>query len=295
MAADEKNFRSAYYDKVASRSVEEKKSLEIILKDKPLDRRKLKQFCLGFCVPIAYRNLLWKLLLDVVPVHVECHTFIMNQRKQEFNDLLNAVKVLRSVDVNTPKSQVFLAMWLLQSGNFSIDMNLINNKGFLAIVQSFGQFFDDDVDIYWLSRNLYAKTLSIHREIRSLVNVSCVLLEKEDNNLYKHLRKNGILENLPLDKWFICCFAGILNETALGKIWDKFVAGSVKIMAFVATILLINFKSKLLKCTEIYDAQNCLKEIPDEIADVIANKSIEMWQQYGSPLLLSDVKNIHHS
>lgn len=63
MATDERNFRSAYYEKVASRSVEEKKSLEIILKDKPLDRRKLQQYCLAFCVPIAYRNLLWKLLL----------------------------------------------------------------------------------------------------------------------------------------------------------------------------------------------------------------------------------------
>lgn len=61
--ADERNFRSAYYEKVGFRSVEEKKSLEILLKEKPLDHGKLKQFCLRFSVPTTYRNLIWKLLL----------------------------------------------------------------------------------------------------------------------------------------------------------------------------------------------------------------------------------------
>lgn len=65
MATDERNFRSTYYEKVGFRSVEEKKSLEILLKDKPLDRSKLKQFCLRFSVPATYRNLLWKLLLGI--------------------------------------------------------------------------------------------------------------------------------------------------------------------------------------------------------------------------------------
>lgn len=66
MAVDERNFRSAYYEKVGFKSVEEKKSLEILLKDKPLDRVKLKQFCLRFSVPAIYRNLVWKVLLGKV-------------------------------------------------------------------------------------------------------------------------------------------------------------------------------------------------------------------------------------
>lgn len=75
MATDERNFRSAYYEKVGFRSVEEKKSLEILLKDKPLDKSKLRQFCLRFSVPATYRNLLWKLLLGnfwlyVVAAHI---------------------------------------------------------------------------------------------------------------------------------------------------------------------------------------------------------------------------------
>lgn len=63
MAADERNFRSTYYEKVGFRSVEEKRSLEILLKDRPLDQGKLKQFGLRFTVPAVHRNFVWKLLL----------------------------------------------------------------------------------------------------------------------------------------------------------------------------------------------------------------------------------------
>lgn len=42
MADDpQRNFRSAYYEKVGFRGVEEKKSLEILLKDNPLGRWRL--------------------------------------------------------------------------------------------------------------------------------------------------------------------------------------------------------------------------------------------------------------
>lgn len=234
MATDERNFRSAYYEKVGFRSVEEKKSLEILLKDKPLDRGKLKQFCIRFSVPGTYRNLVWKLLLGtiqyfstellirpfivgVVHVHTECHGFIMDQRKQEYNDLLRALNVLKVIDQNTPKSQLFLFMWVLQSGNFTLEVNLFHEKGFLPIVQSFIQFFDDDVDIYWLARSFYNNVKKFEHEIPKLVECSHNLLEKEDAAYHKLLVSNDIMNNLPLSMWFSCCFAGVLNESALAK------------------------------------------------------------------------------
>lgn len=33
------------------------------MKEKPWDKMKLKQFCLRFTVPAAYRNVVWKVLL----------------------------------------------------------------------------------------------------------------------------------------------------------------------------------------------------------------------------------------
>lgn len=67
--SDERNFRSTYYEKVGCRSVEEKKSLEILLNNKPINRIKLKQFCLRFTVPTVYRGHLWNLLLGKPKIH----------------------------------------------------------------------------------------------------------------------------------------------------------------------------------------------------------------------------------
>ncbi|KPI93649.1 TBC1 domain family member 7 [Papilio xuthus] len=112
---DERNFRSSYYEKVGCRGVEEKKSLEILMKEKPWDKVKLKQFCLRFMVPASYRNLVWKVLLDIIPVYADSHQFVMEQRKQQYGDLLYAVDMLDLVDMSAPRTEILLAMWLLEN------------------------------------------------------------------------------------------------------------------------------------------------------------------------------------
>uniref|UniRef100_A0A1Y7VJF2 TBC1 domain family, member 7 n=1 Tax=Mus musculus TaxID=10090 RepID=A0A1Y7VJF2_MOUSE len=59
----QRNFRSVYYEKVGFRGVEEKKSLEILLKDDRLDIEKLCTFSQRFPLPSMYRALVWKALL----------------------------------------------------------------------------------------------------------------------------------------------------------------------------------------------------------------------------------------
>ena len=58
-------IRSNYFEKLGVKGVEEKKSLEILLKEQSLDLEKLTQFCLKFPVPATYRIYLWKLLLGI--------------------------------------------------------------------------------------------------------------------------------------------------------------------------------------------------------------------------------------
>ena len=60
---DHRNFRSTYLVKVGINKIEEKKSIEILLKEYPLDLMKLRQFCLKFQIPVTYRLHLWKVLL----------------------------------------------------------------------------------------------------------------------------------------------------------------------------------------------------------------------------------------
>lgn len=105
------------------RSVEEKKSLEMLLRDQPFDKAKLKQFCLRFTVPGMYRNLLWKILLGVIPIYEECHEFIMAQRTAEFKDLKKALKNAKIADDSTMPHQMFLMMWLLRTRRAKIDIH----------------------------------------------------------------------------------------------------------------------------------------------------------------------------
>ena len=42
----ERNFRSHYYEKMGFRGVEEKKSLDILLREKPIDLARIHNFCL---------------------------------------------------------------------------------------------------------------------------------------------------------------------------------------------------------------------------------------------------------
>lgn len=289
MAAEERNFRSAYYEKVGFRNVEEKKSLEILLKEDTLEVGKLRQFCLRFFVPEGYRSLLWKVLLGVLPVHMKCHDFIMTQRRQEYGDLLHALIIMKVIDVNqTPKSHIYYAIWLLHSGNLTYDIHLNEDRGFLPIVQTLMNLFDNEVEIYWLARNLYDNILKYEGDFMKLREISINVLNREEPELFKHFEQIGVLETLPLIKWFYCCFAGVLYEVALAKIWDKLCGGSYKIMVYVVLSIFSNLKSRLEKCNDLSGVLICFKNIPKENADIIVNKSIELWQQHGSPLTVHD-------
>lgn len=95
----------------------------MLLRDQPFDKAKLKQFCLRFTVPAIYRNLLWKILLGVIPVYEESHEFVMAQRTAEFKDLKKALRDAKIADDSTKPHQMFIMMWLLRTRRAKIDIS----------------------------------------------------------------------------------------------------------------------------------------------------------------------------
>lgn len=152
-------------------------------------------------------------------MQVDCHPFVMSQRKQEYNDILHTLMVIRAVDEKTPKSQVFLTMWLMKKGELTFDLNMVSQDSlsFNAIVKCLMHFFDDDTDIYWIARKFYDKVVNMKTDIPRLIEATHNLFEKEDTELYRSLMQNSIMESLPLATWFDCCFAGIINENCIIK------------------------------------------------------------------------------
>ena len=53
---------------------------------------------------------------------------------------------------------------------------------------------------------------------------------------------------------------------------------------FVAVVILRTLRRNLLNCLMTDNVLKYLRNIPEETAEVIVNKAIEMWQQHGSLL-----------
>ncbi|XP_034944065.1 TBC1 domain family member 7 [Chelonus insularis] len=291
---DERNFRSSYYEKVGFRSVEEKKSLEILLKERPFDKAKLKQFCLRFTVPAIHRNFLWKILLGITPIYPESHEFVTKQRKKEFNDLKNALKVTRIIDENAKSHQILLTMWLLRTRRVKMDINAQLDTPLLRamsrmseslwhIMEGDGEY-ENMIDIYWLLDGFLDHVEKFHNDGR-LIECTSTLLEKEDPCLYKHLLKFETFNHIPFDRWFGSCFAGTISDRSLPKIWDKIAVGAYKILAFIAAVIFMTLRRLLLNCDNINRVLETISNINEETSEVIVNKAIELWQQSGSGLV----------
>ncbi|KAM3957281.1 TBC1 domain family member 7 [Aphomia sociella] len=283
---DERNFRSSYYEKVGCRGVEEKKSLEILMKEKPWDKVKLKQFCLRFSVPAAYRNLVWKVLLDILPVYPDSHQFVTEQRTEQYNDLLYAVEMLDLVKMDAPRSKILFEMWLLENEErrppIFPETNFSSADTFIPIAETLEELYADEVDIYWFTKSLTDLVKNMQRDLFKLKEAFQTMLEKEDEELYNHLVDINALEVLPLTKWFNCCFAGVLDDTSLPKIWDKVCSGAPKILSFAAVMLVITLRRNILKAKNSEEALKCVSEIPEQCEEVVANKAIDLWQYYGA-------------
>ena len=79
--------------------------------------------------------------------------------------------------------------------------------------------------------------------------------------LYSHCEKIGFNEDIPLWEWFARGFAGVLHYSALEKIWDKVIGGSIKILAYVAIIKVELAQNSLLGCHTAQEAIRCLTKV----------------------------------
>ncbi|KAG7488406.1 hypothetical protein MATL_G00034170 [Megalops atlanticus] len=296
MAEDpQRNFRSAYYEKVGFRGVEEKKSLEILLKDNPLDVEKLCTFSQRFPLPSMYRVHVWKVLLDrtglgILPPHSDSHALVAGYRREQYEDLLEALQVMRFIHGATPQVEVYLRMFQLEAQELPRRSELLSpgdeDEDFLAIGKAMEEIVEDCVDCYWLIKcfvNQFNNKFgdSIPHMPKSLE----YYLGLEDARLLAHLKSCNALSKLPYSLWFRRCFAGCFPESSLQRVWDKVISGSCKILVFVAVEVLLSYKIMLMGMSKPEAIVQFLSNIPQENTDAIVTKAIDLWHKYcGTPM-----------
>ncbi|CAM5110711.1 unnamed protein product [Natator depressus] len=292
MAEDsQRNFRSVYYEKVGFRGVEEKKSLEILLKDDRLDVEKLCTFSQRFPLPSMYRILVWKVLLGIIPPHHESHALVMNYRKEQYRDVYHALQVIRFIKDSTPQVEVFLRMHQLESGRLPRNLAFPlepEDEVFLAIAKAMEEVVEDNIDCYWLVSSFVNQLNNKYKDLLpQLPKVLEQYLNVEDNRLLVHLKACSAVSKLPYNLWFKKCFAGCLPESSLQRVWDKVISGSCKILVFVALEILLTFKMKIMALTNTEKITQFLENIPQDNTDAIVSKAIDLWHKHcGTPVHL---------
>ncbi|XP_016108107.1 TBC1 domain family member 7 isoform X1 [Sinocyclocheilus grahami] len=296
MADDpQRNFRSAYYEKVGFRGVEEKKSLEILLKDNPLDVEKLSTFSQRFPLPSMYRIHVWKVLLGILPPHSDSHALVSRYHLEQFEDVSGALTAMRFVHASTPATELYLRMYQLESRQLPRRSELRppvrsgeddEDENFLAIGRAMEEIVDDPVDCYWLIRCFVNQfKLKFGDSIPHLPKSLEHFLSQEDAALLAHLKTSGALHSLPYCLWFRRCFAGCLPESSLQRVWDKVISGSCKILVFVAVEILLSYKIMLMGMSDPDGVYNFLSNLPQENTDAIVTKAIDLWHKHcGTPM-----------
>lgn len=138
----------------------------------------------------------------------------MAQRRQVYDDLYNALKVMNIITEQTPIPIVFYAMWLLENKQLRLGLNINvifqyqfgmanqivllisllslhlyfgtqNRCNFAIITEALQETFDDKIDLYWIAKGFYKCTLGIASEFSQLKELSYKLLEKENPQIHK--------------------------------------------------------------------------------------------------------------
>ncbi|CAH1787698.1 unnamed protein product [Owenia fusiformis] len=297
MAEAERNFRSYYYDKVGFRGVDEKKSIEILLKETPLDLRKLGQFCLRFPLPVVYRNLVWKVLLGVLPKQTDVHTFAQDQLLERYNELHHALKLMRKITKDTELATMFLKMHHVNEGTLLFDddkmLDAEENKAFLSIAGAMLEIAENETEAFWMTTHFHKLQKNYVTSLPGMIERTEYYLKREDKDgkLYEHLSKHRVLSSLPMSLWYKSSFAGVLPETSFERIWDKVIGGSCKILVFLMVSTLLTLKRPLLSMNSSQEIVQYLNKISSDSADIIVSKSLDLWQKYGSLLLPSSKGN----
>lgn len=60
----------------------------------------------------------------MAPVYTDCHSFVMAQRLEVYEDLHQALRVMNIINDQTPIPNVFYAMWLLENKQLRLGLNI---------------------------------------------------------------------------------------------------------------------------------------------------------------------------
>jgi len=285
MTANEKNFRSHYYEKVGFRGVEEKKSLDILLNETPkVDIEKIQNFCIRYTVPGIYRSNIWRMLLNVITVYKNSQELVWNHRSLHYSELKRALEVTQRLGEDS--AQNITQIWLLSTGNLMMRAGpcSVSAKYFRTLAHALSQVLETEAEVFWVGQNLFAALRLQSREWDLSVDVMSKIL-KDDSELVDHLRDYRVLEDEGL-YWVIgTSFASVFHSHILSRLLDKVVAGSFKVLLYTMAAFLHLYRDQVLLAESPNQVLEMLLRLSEVEQDTVLSHGMDVWEMDGSPLL----------
>lgn len=285
-SSDERNFRSQYYEKMGFRGVEEKRSLEPLLRETPVDAARLAQQVRLHLVPGIYRPLVWRLLLKVQPCHPEAADFVAGRRRETCDDTEHALRVLGHVTAGTPPALRYWLGWLLNSGRLvamsPAEIDSQTHSPRLEVARLVEDLLEDDVECCFVSWRLWTVAAGAQAALSGQLSWLTAQLQREQPALASHLSQLGLLTAAadgPLHAWVGRLFCGVLPGSSVERLLDRLVAGAERILPLTAACLLLSHSRTLLSCAEPAAARQLLLRLQEEDTDRVVNRALEIWTQ----------------
>ncbi|RKO93676.1 hypothetical protein BDK51DRAFT_28016 [Blyttiomyces helicus] len=290
-----KNFRKAYYSSLGVQVVEVKPSLENALQGDVLDLERLNKLCLWVRIPHFYRQIVWKLLLGVVPLEKETWTFVDEQRVAQFEALKAAALVVHRT--RGPSTADLTANTMCQMLAIHLDAGWADPahmsealENMLPVAQVLLEICDtSEVDAYWIfeffvrTYNPGVEVVSRGREqIRIHIETASLktLLKAHSPTLAAHVQTLRVDLDVACGSWFRTCFANVLPSHSLEGIWDILIGGAPLILTYLGLSLLLASRRKLEGARTAADFLSVIANIGRFVdVDAVASTAIDLWEK----------------
>lgn len=218
-------------------------------------------------------------MLGILPTFEENITSFEKDEEDQYNDLRRALEVMRVVKNGTPQADTIVLLYLVGEGKLHLDIELQMSDDEVQHIRSIASVFTKicsrPEEAYWMTRNFWKHLKKLSIDSDAMGKQVEDTLEKEDHELFQQLLKIKAFPVLPLETWFQRCFAEVLDEDALVRLWDKVIGGSTRVLPDVAALLLMSLRVALLSATVTADVLTLLSKISKETSEAVVNRALE--------------------
>jgi len=274
------------------RGVKEKKSLDLLLGEKPVDLARIQNFCLRFPLPSIYRTQVWKLCLGILPRFTSSEEYVWLQRSEQYNESERALTLTKKLSPNSAPETRATLVWLLETRRMRFDLadqlqeEWVQN--FTCLIASLSSLVEDQASLYWIGKGLHSQ-LNLHlRDPWPPVDCLSQLLG-EDPPLLEHLSSLHILSSLPFSRLWAQGLSQLFHPSLLSRLWDKVIGGSVKVLVYVLAAAFIRCRLDLLTVETSDQVIQVLQGMKEERQEAALTSGLDLWEMDGCPLLLGEV------